>query len=468
MLRELALSRAYQRSSVPPNPSEWKLDPGVVSPQLAVWRAEIERLAAELPKLKEAAGAAAAGEAYAKFSAAATAREAAEKARGEAKKASDEVSAALAAAIHEVETKDDALKALLAARTAAEAAAAKLPDDKQLAEAAATIKTRAGEFDAQLAAARKSVSEKQPQVQAASVKLAEADKALQTALAARTQAAATVETADAAAQDAAQKFRTAKAQHAELAARAADAERALAYQQLRGAAEVSQAAAAAEKLAALAAQQQSAADQTVQTEVKTAQDKAASDRAAADTAWNALLDRGAVRFTVAPLKPLSPEQLAWSTMQAAGVVDTQRAALEGEARKEAEAGKGPLERLLEVRVDEKLRGNIAQFVSLFGQQPGQAPTFQATVHQALFLSNGGLLAGWLNPGGGNLTERLARIEDPQALADELYLTVLTRRPAPEETAAVADFWKAGPDERPARAREMVWSLVTSAEFRFNR
>ena len=73
---------------------------------------------------------------------------------------------------------------------------------------------------------------------------------------------------------------------------------------------------------------------------------------------------------------------------------------------------GELARLLEDRIDEKLRGNIGPFVSLFGQQPGQAPTFQATVHQALFLANGGLLAGWLNPGGNNLTERLAKLDDP--------------------------------------------------------
>ena len=82
------------------------------------------------------------------------------------------------------------------------------------------------------------------------------------------------------------------------------------------------------------------------------------------------------------------------------------------------------QRLVEERVDEKLRGNLPAFVTLFGQQPGQAPSFQATVHQALFLSNGGLLAGWINPGGNNLTERLSKTEDSKALADELYLSVL--------------------------------------------
>ena len=124
-------------------------------------------------------------------------------------------------------------------------------------------------------------------------------------------------------------------------------------------------------------------------------------------------------------------------------------------------------RLLEERIDEKLRGNIGPFVSLFGQQPGQAPTFQATVHQALFLANGGLLAGWLNPGGNNLTERLSKIEEPAALADELYLTVLTRRPTAEEQAQVAAYWEAAKADRAAAAREMVWSLVDVAEFRFN-
>ena len=110
---------------------------------------------------------------------AATARDAADKARAEAKKASDEVSAALAAAVKDVAAKDDILKALVEARVKADAAVAKLPDDKPLAEAAAQFKNRANEVDTQLAARAQTVNEKQPQVQAASLKLAEADKALQ-------------------------------------------------------------------------------------------------------------------------------------------------------------------------------------------------------------------------------------------------------------------------------------------------
>ncbi len=90
-------------------------------------------------------------------------------------------------------------------------------------------------------------------------------------------------------------------------------------------------------------------------------------------------------------------------------------------------------RRLEELVDKKLAGNIKPFVELFAQQPGQAPTFQATVHQALFLANGGLLAGWVNPGDDNLTERLSKLEDPAAVADELYLACSRADPLPRRS-----------------------------------
>jgi len=232
-----------------------------------------------------------------------------------------------------------------------------------------------------------------------------------------------------------------------------------------------------QQVAALKAAGSVTAEQTAQAEAaaKVALEKSDADRAASEQAFAALVDRSTARLTLAPLKSLSPEQLAFATMQAVGLIDTQRAALEPQARKDAEAVAGltpegqraETERLLEARVDEKIRGNIAPFVPLFGQQPGQAATFQATVHQALFLANGGLLAGWLNPGGENFSERLAKIEDPAGVAEELYLTLFTRRPTSEEVAEVAAYWESAKADHRAGARDMVWSLLTSAEFRFN-
>ncbi len=480
-LRQLALTKAYQRSSETPRPADMKLDPGAISPTLAAWNAEAQRLAGALDTL-QAANAQATAElngAYETFSKGATAREAAEKARAEVKKASDEISAALAAAIKDVAAKDDILKALVEARDKAQAAVAKLPEDKQLAEAAGQFKTRAEQVDAQAAAARRLVAEKTPQVQAASLRLAEADKTLQAALAGVGVARAALEAADAKARQAVETLRTAKAQNRELTLRIADAQAVLDYQTLAAAVVASQSAAqaAGDQLAVVKSQMAATPEQLAQaqTAATTAAEKAAADRAAAEQAWTALVDRSTLRFTLTPLKPLSPESLAWSTMQAVGLVDQQRAALEEQAKKDVEAiaNLSPeqraqaLARLLEERIDEKLRGHLPAFVSLFGQQPGQTATFQATVHQALFLANGGLLSGWLNPGGNNLTDRLSKIEQPAALAEELYLTVLTRRPTLQEQAQLATFWEAARADRAGAARDLIWSLLASAEFRFN-
>jgi uncharacterized protein DUF1549/uncharacterized protein DUF1553 len=480
-LRELALSRAYGRSSETPSASDMKLDPGAVSPTLAAWNAEAARLSGELKPLQLAGSQAIVdlNAAYEQFSKSGAAREAAEKARAEAKKASDDTSIALAAAIKDVAAKEDILKALVEARDKAQAAVAKLPEDKQLAEAAGQFKTKAGEIEAQLAAARMAVTERTAGVQAGSLRLAETDNVLEIAASGVTTARAALDAADAKAPVSLEKSRAAKASHRELTARIADAQAALDCQARIAAAAASQVAAqsAADQLAALKSQTSTTAEQSTQSETaaKGAAEKAVAERAVAELAWTALAERATVRFTLAPLKALSPEQLAWSSMQAAGLVDTQIAALAPDAKKDAEAianlaseQRAQAEaRLLEEKVDEKLRGNIGSFVSLFGQQPGQAATFQATVHQALFLANGGLLSGWLNPGGNNLTERLAKIDQPAALADELYLTVLTRRPTADELAQVAAYWEAAKADRAAAAREMVWSLLTSAEFRFN-
>ena len=482
MLRELALSRTYQRASDLPSADGLQLDPATAAATLAAWNAEAARIEAELAGSEEAHDQSAAqfDAAYEKFSATATARDAAEKTHGEAKKASDEVSATLAAAVKEVAAKDDVLKALVEARVKADAAVAKLPDDKALADAAAQFKNRANEFDTQLTEVRKVVSEKQPQVQAASLKLAETDKVLHTASAEVTMARGALEAAEALARDARHKFRDAGSRHVELTARITEGQAVLDYLALAKTAAESQAASqlANQQYAAVHAQTAASAEEIegVEEAGLAAAEKAVVDREAAESAYNALADSATVRFTLAPLEPLSPEQLAWATMQAVGLVDAQRAALAEGAKKDAEA-KAELSpearaaeevRILEARINEKLRGKVGPFVSLFGQEPGQPATFQSTVHQALFLTNGGVLAEWLKPGGNNLTERLSKTKPPSDVADQLYLTVLTRRPTDEEKQQVAAYWEAGKDDRGAAAREMVWALLTSSEFRFSR
>ncbi len=158
-------------------------------------------------------------------------------------------------------------------------------------------------------------------------------------------------------------------------------------------------------------------------------------------------------YTVALLKPLTPEQLAWSLMQATGLTDAERRAL----------GKKADEAALYTR----LAANVTPFVKTFGGPAGQPQEFDARLEQALFLANGPTVRGWLTPRPGNLIDRLARLTNVDALAEELYVSVLTRLPSAEERKEVADFLASHSGDRTAALQDVAWALLASAEFRFN-
>jgi hypothetical protein len=157
-------------------------------------------------------------------------------------------------------------------------------------------------------------------------------------------------------------------------------------------------------------------------------------------------------FAAAPVKPMSPEQLAWSLMRATGLIDAERQA----------QGKNLDEKTLE----SSLAGNVAAIVAVFGTQPGQPESFQATLDQPLFLANGALLRDWIAPRPGNLADRLAQLQQADEVAEELFLSVLTRQPTGEERQEVHDYLKARPTERSAALQDLIWALLASAEFRF--
>jgi hypothetical protein len=158
------------------------------------------------------------------------------------------------------------------------------------------------------------------------------------------------------------------------------------------------------------------------------------------------------RYVIAKLKPLSAEQLAFALMEATGFTDGQRQAL----------GAKPVESALYA----KLAPNATPFVNAFGSEPGTAENFDARVEQALFLANGPTLKSWLAPAGNNLTARLLKATTPEPLADELYLSVYTRKPSAEETKVVTAFLAKRTD-KPQAIQDLVWALLASTEFRFN-
>jgi hypothetical protein len=123
---------------------------------------------------------------------------------------------------------------------------------------------------------------------------------------------------------------------------------------------------------------------------------------------------------------------------------------------------------LEQRTFDKLKDNIATFVSLYGAAAGQPQgDFFSTADQALFAANGGSINSWVAPAADNVTERIIKQEDLRAAAEELYLAVLTRQPSEDEAAQVAAYLSSRGSEKAAAAQELVWGLLNSAEFRFN-
>lgn len=159
------------------------------------------------------------------------------------------------------------------------------------------------------------------------------------------------------------------------------------------------------------------------------------------------------RFAVAPLKPLSPEQLGYSTLQATGLTDLYRHEL-------AKA-------LTEPALHSKLTPHMGPFLQLYGTRPGiPEEGFAATLDQTLFVKNGDPIRNLIAARTGGLVERAAKLPDPNAIVEELFLAVYSRMPSDDERR---DF---GELLRPAvnRAKvlpDIVWAMLASAEFRFN-
>lgn len=168
-------------------------------------------------------------------------------------------------------------------------------------------------------------------------------------------------------------------------------------------------------------------------------------------------DLSDAQFTHALLKPLNPEQYAWAVMEATGLAEVHRNSLKT--------------KLSEAALRKNLLGYERQFVSLFGGVPGEpVKEFEATADQILYLSNDQRIQVILPARPGNLADRLMKIPADQTvqLAEELYLSVLTRPPLQSEKAEVTALLagKKGQD-RAVVVTDLIWALLMSSEFRFN-
>ncbi len=567
-LRELALTRTYQRSIE--MPARLAEEARASAARLGALEGEAKRLEEAAAKAEEAVRKAGEEVEAARKALAPIAEDLAkaEAAVAEARKAHDAAAQAAEAARKDLAAREDLRKAVSEAASKASEAAARLKDDADLAQSAAVFRARAermaGEVDAaskdaatktaaaapkadQLAvaekagaAARARLAEAGGPVQALARKLLAAEeriraekiaaghaarraadastlaeygtlhaaavasagtaKRLKAELAAARDAAAKVEDArkarDAARGPAEEARRALAAKEeaalavAEAAAKAEaveqragkDAELVAAAAKIKGkrdrmnaeVAELRKAAALKDGAFRQAEAQFAAAEAArgkiaaLEAQVKPAAGQAVADQGRADEAFGKLTASWSGGFALGILAPLTPEQICWSMMEAAGLVDQQRAAAEADlAKKSPPLPEAERPRYVEQFVVDKLKANEAAFVKLFGGAPGQPQNeFYATVDQALFFANGGLVRGWLGAAGGSLADRLMKTADARELARELYLSVLTRLPSDAEADEVAQYLAARPQAKLAAVQELVWAMLTSVEFRF--
>ncbi|MDB6151570.1 MAG: smc 4 [Chthoniobacteraceae bacterium] len=178
-------------------------------------------------------------------------------------------------------------------------------------------------------------------------------------------------------------------------------------------------------------------------------------------------------FAAGELLPLAPEQLCWSVMQSTGQLEQHRVAAANEwdaknklsdADKADPAKTAERAAAIEKLFREKIRGYENQFVRSFGGAAGQPQTdFFATPEQALYFENGGVTRQW----AASLASRAAGLPEPKTIAEELYLSTLTRMPSESEVAELAATVAARPPEKKSEAlTDYAWALLTSTEFRF--
>lgn len=176
-------------------------------------------------------------------------------------------------------------------------------------------------------------------------------------------------------------------------------------------------------------------------------------------------------FAVAQLRGLTAEQLGWSILQATGRIEQHWNQLESQAQRAPSKfdAAPPAWKLRMTRfepVERQVRTLIAAFAGLPGQPEGD---FQPVVDQALHLLNSPTMPSLLQDSPSTLLTRLVDIAHTPTLAEELYLSVLSRRPDADETAEVDRLLATNhsPDERRVTLTGLIWGLMLSSEFRLN-
>jgi Protein of unknown function (DUF1549)/Protein of unknown function (DUF1553) len=154
-------------------------------------------------------------------------------------------------------------------------------------------------------------------------------------------------------------------------------------------------------------------------------------------------------FAVGRLKPLTPMQMATSLK----IATSDPAGFENLKTDD-------LEKKIE-QIENSARG----FASLIAQP---SDDFQIGVNEALLFSNNNrVVQEFLGEGGGTLLAKVKDLKDAKQAIDLMVRTVLGRPATDEEKQVLAEYIAKRGDRQLDACRQVVWALITGAEFRFN-
>jgi hypothetical protein len=166
-------------------------------------------------------------------------------------------------------------------------------------------------------------------------------------------------------------------------------------------------------------------------------------------------------FAVGIERRLTADQILISTLIATGELDRIQARKPAEKTEETATTEDAPE--TEPTFDEIRK----EFIDAFGNTPREPELeFAPSLRSALFVSNGRIVLDLLQPRDGNLIDRLVKTKTTDTLAEELYLSVLTRLPNDEERKAITEYL-ARQSDRTKAVRNLTWSLLASTEFCVN-
>lgn len=164
-------------------------------------------------------------------------------------------------------------------------------------------------------------------------------------------------------------------------------------------------------------------------------------------------------YTVANEKRLSAEQLFWSVLIATGA----EAHLKVKPALNQTAVLSPL-----VEKNQELTELRTRFLKTFANPPKEPEIeFEPSVKAALFMRNSEEVVELLKRKPGNLIDRLSKLTDTGKLAEELFVTVLSRRPSADDVQLVTEVLREHAGQREKAIVHLAWALLSSTEFCVN-